>query len=179
MASHMTEALAQAEIALATKEIPVGCVVVRRDTDEIIARGYNQTNVSRNGTRHAEMVAVEDVCVKQGLGAAVFLECDLYVTCEPCIMCSAALARLGIKKVYFGCANDKFGGNGSVLSVHSDDRLGGDYRRYEVSSGLMEKEAIKLFQKFYSGENMRAPEEKRKTRRKRGEESEEDEGRKK
>ena len=153
---------------MATKEIPVGCVFVRRATDEIIARGYNQTNISRNGTRHAEMVAVEDACVRRGLDDSVFHECDLYVTCEPCIMCAAALAKLKVGKVYFGCANDKFGGNGSVLSVHSDERLGGDYRRYEVSPGLMEKEAIKLFQKFYSGENLRAPEEKRKIRRKRG-----------
>jgi tRNA(Arg) A34 adenosine deaminase TadA len=58
--------------------------------------------------------------VKSDKSKGILSNCDLYVTCEPCIMCAAALSKLGIRKVYFGCHNDRFGGNGSILSVHSD-----------------------------------------------------------
>jgi tRNA(Arg) A34 adenosine deaminase TadA len=94
------------------------------------------------GTRHAEIVAIEDILYNQKLPTEIFRSCDLYVddfcvkcgmwlmlmtvrmfryvTCEPCIMCAAAIGMLGIRRVFFGCSNDRFGGNGSILSVHSD-----------------------------------------------------------
>jgi len=80
--------------------------------------------------------------------------CTLYVTCEPCIMCAAALADLGIGKVVFGCRNDKFGGCGSVLSLNET--------RFPVSEGIYKTEAICLLQKFYHRENFHAPDDKRK-----------------
>lgn len=205
----MREALTMGQIALEKCEIPVGCVIVDHydGHHKIIAKGSNQTNESRNGTRHAEIVAVESLFSSDAyrprhdldLGKGLLSDCDLYVTCEPCIMCAAALSKLGIRKVYFGCHNERFGGNGSILSVHNDaypeipaetvsapdstsrlddDRLTGSeveldraiffvgrinsYHKYDVEVGLLKEEAINLFQKFYTSENRRAPEAKRK-----------------
>ena len=95
----------------------MGCVIVRGG--QIIARGSNKTNAKHDGTRHAEFEAIDTV-LASGSDPAVFQECDLYVTVEPCVMCAAALLLLKFRKVYYGCGNDRFGGCGSVLNVHSD-----------------------------------------------------------
>ena len=140
------------------------------------------------------MVAIDNLTLSSELdniNIAILRNCDLYVTCEPCIMCASALSKVGIHKVIFGCFNDKFGGNGSILSIHSinqtnieqqisilqqqqsidvnsntDDIDGTNdtlsYHNYPIESGLMKNEAIELFQQFYSRENRRAPIEKRK-----------------
>lgn len=84
-------------------------------------------------------------------------QCQLYVTCEPCIMCAAALAEMKIGRVIFGCPNDKFGGCGSILQVHQDVAGG-----YPVTGGVLKEEAITLLRSFYSQENHHAPDEKRK-----------------
>ena len=165
-------ALEQAQIALHPSssasnsrnrepEVPVGCVFVHSITSEIVGSGFNLTNLSRNATRHAEMVAIDDILLRQRRDIDIFKECDLYVTCEPCIMCAAALAKLQIRRVYYGCSNDRFGGNGSVLSVHIDQSKN-DRMLYKVIPGILEDEAIGLFHEFYKLENTRAPLEKRK-----------------
>lgn len=204
----MHEALNMGRRALEKGEIPVGCVIVehRHDRSIIVAAGSNQTNESRNGTRHAEIVAIESLFAAENsalsttsneLKRGLLSNCDLYVTCEPCIMCAAALSKLGIRKVYFGCHNERFGGNGSILSVHIDAYKSSDapkiglreeslcdtenstvtstelqeeyaavehnfYHNYDVEAGLLKVEAIELFQDFYTSENRRAPEAKRK-----------------
>ena len=84
--------------------------------------------------------------------------CELYVTVEPCIMCAAALARIGIKRVYYGCRNDKFGGNGSILSCHSLESMSSDLdTSYHVVPGVLENEAVELLREFYSRGNPKAP----------------------
>ena len=70
------------------------------------------------GTRHAEFIGINSILKHYPL--SIFHETDLYVTVEPCIMCAAALRQYGIRAVYFGCSNDKFGGTGGVLSIHSE-----------------------------------------------------------
>lgn len=100
-----------------------------------------------------------------------------YVTIEPCIMCASALSQLGIRKVYFGAFNEKFGGCGSILSIHSDTYLyfflvgycirhfyrkyGTKQQPYEIESGIMKQEAVSLLQQFYNRGNINIPEEKR------------------
>jgi tRNA(Arg) A34 adenosine deaminase TadA len=86
-------------------------------------------------------------------------QCHLYVTCEPCIMCAAALAQVRIGRVVYGCFNDKFGGCGSILHLHN-----GDSSRdgYPIVSGILEEEAISLLRSFYNRENFNAPDDKRK-----------------
>jgi tRNA-specific adenosine deaminase 2 len=82
----------------------------------------------------------------------------LYVTCEPCIMCACALKRIGLRKIVYGCQNDKFGGAGGVTDVYSE----GDKSEMVVRGGVMAEEGIMMLRSFYFGENLAAPEGKRK-----------------
>ena len=85
--------------------------------------------------------------------------CTLYVTVEPCIMCAAALNLFGVKSVVFGCRNGKFGGNGSVISLHKLGSVGSPNPSvgYEVKSGVLEQDAIMILQSFYERGNAKAP----------------------
>jgi tRNA-specific adenosine deaminase 2 len=154
----MQHAVEEAERALEGSEVPVGCVIVT-STGEIIARGSNKTNVMCNGTQHAEIVALTHLFLEDKVAAEILESCTLYVTCEPCIMCAAALSRARIGRVVFGCFNDRFGGNGSILSIHCDESVPG--RKYPIQSGILKEKAIGVFQRFYDSENRRAPEPKR------------------
>ncbi|KAL9963548.1 hypothetical protein ACROYT_G027067 [Oculina patagonica] len=119
----MEFALNLAKEALEKGEVPVGCIMVYKN--QVIGTGRNEVNETKNATRHAELVAVDQVklwCEDQCLPfEEVLSECSLYVTVEPCIMCAAALRYLSVPKVVFGCANERFGGCGSILSIHTDD----------------------------------------------------------
>lgn len=98
----------------------------------------------------------------------IFRDCHLYVTCEPCIMCAAALATVGIRRVIFGCRNDRFGGCGSLLHLHQrEEVLVPDNSHclsqgYDITAGVLEQEAITLLRSFYDRENVFAPDNKRK-----------------
>ncbi|ONM08189.1 Cytidine/deoxycytidylate deaminase family protein [Zea mays] len=165
--AFMELALEQAKFALDNLEVPVGCVIV--EDGKVISSGSNKTNATRNATRHAEMEAI-DVLLRewQSMGldqpqvAEKFAGCDLYVTCEPCIMCATALSIIGIREVYFGCANDKFGGCGSIMSLHngaasSSDELSGSQastpKGFKCTGGIMAEEAVALFRCFYEQGN--------------------------
>ncbi|XP_020108234.1 tRNA-specific adenosine deaminase 2 isoform X1 [Ananas comosus] len=167
--AFMELALEQAQFALDNLEVPIGCVIV--EDRKVIASGSNRTTATRNGTRHAEMEAIDALLEewqKIGLNqlevAEKFSRCDLYVTCEPCIMCATALSILGIRQVYFGCANDKFGGCGSILSLHENvsdnisSRNGSTQTKgFKCTGGLMSEHAIALLRYFYEQGNPNAP----------------------
>lgn len=157
--------------------MPVGVVfVLRRDdsSSEVLGQGHNKTNATKNGTRHAELVVIDEI-LAAGHAVSIFSKCDLYVTCEPCIMCAGALALIKIQRVVFGCKNERFGGCGSILRVHEAGHSPGHC--YPVQAGLREMEAVALFKKFYARENQQAPDAKRrkKTADGRGKEEEEQE----
>ncbi|CAL53949.1 APOBEC/CMP deaminase, zinc-binding [Ostreococcus tauri] len=167
--AHMREALREARRALDAWEVPCGCALVR--DGEIVARGRNATNRTRNGTRHAEFEAVDALLRAHDgdVDACGFEEMTLYVTCEPCVMCAGAMSALGVRRVVYGCANDKFGGNGTVLDVHDSgcgrcDGVGTKGATYESVGGLFETEAIRLFQDFYVRGNPKAPKPHRELR---------------
>ena len=105
----MESTFEHAEEAIRNKEVPVGCILVYED--EEIATGRNEVNETKNATRHAEIVAIDKVidwCQHKGLKVDdVFKESTLYVTVEPCIMCAAALRQVGVRKVVYGCANER------------------------------------------------------------------------
>ena len=159
----------QAEDALKNGEVPVGCLIIYKDS--VVGRGRNEVNITKNATRHGEMIAIDQVkryCELNGLRYRdVFRECSLYVTVEPCIMCAAALRLLYIPKVVYGCANERFGGCGSILNVHSDiydgtptessngDPLPG--KPFDSLSGIYAEHAIDLLQRFYLQTNPNAP----------------------
>ncbi|KFY08832.1 hypothetical protein V492_05878 [Pseudogymnoascus sp. VKM F-4246] len=167
----MREALAMAQLALDTDETPVGCVFVHNGV--VVARGMNATNRTLNGTRHAEFIAIASLLSPTPLPAStspndlpqsdpsrpaytadVLTECDLYVTVEPCVMCASLLRQFGIRKVYFGAANDRFGGTGGVLNIHDCAAVD---PAYEVSGGWLREEAIMMLRRFYVQENEKAP----------------------
>lgn len=154
----MRIALEEAERALERREVPVGCVFVHADgkgQDRILARGSNETNATLNATRHAEFVAINRILETEP--ATVFAQTDLFVSVEPCVMCASALRQLGIRHVYFGCGNDRFGGCGSVFAMHSDPSRVRDDVGYSVTSGIHRKQAIHLLRRFYLLENDTAP----------------------
>ncbi|BAT76775.1 tRNA-specific adenosine deaminase TAD2-like isoform X3 [Vigna umbellata] len=165
--SFMELAIHQARLALDALEVPVGCVIV--EDGKVIATGRNRTTETRNATRHAEMEAI-DVLLgqwqKNGHSmsevAEKFSNCSLYVTCEPCIMCASALSILGIKEVFYGCSNDKFGGCGSILSLHSSNTTPVNNevpsgKNFKCTGGIMASEAVLLFRTFYEQGNPNAP----------------------
>ncbi|PRT56086.1 tRNA-specific adenosine deaminase subunit tad2 [Wickerhamiella sorbophila] len=146
----MALAVEQAKQALADNEVPVGAVFVHNN--KVIGRGRNDTNRSLNGTRHAEFMGIDEIL--QSHPPEILKETTLYVTVEPCIMCASALRQLEIKVVYFGAANDRFGGCGSVLSANKDP---GPFRPYPAYPGFYREEAIMLLRNFYVQENPKAP----------------------
>ncbi|KAJ2004005.1 tRNA(adenine34) deaminase [Coemansia thaxteri] len=155
--AFMTVALSMAEEAYQASEVPVGCIFVHKN--KIAGRGRNETNETKNGTRHAELVAI-DRMLDSGFALADFTETTLYVTVEPCIMCASALRQINIGMVVFGCHNDRFGGCGSVLNVNSDSGLDG--AAYKCESGYLRDEAIYMLRKFYLKENDSAPQPRKK-----------------
>ncbi|OAX34871.1 cytidine deaminase-like protein [Rhizopogon vinicolor AM-OR11-026] len=162
----MREAMLMAEEALAHSEVPVGCVFVREHG--VIARARNRTNELRNASRHAELEAIDCILADKELtpeSARYPLEDTvLYVTVEPCIMCASALRQLGIKEVFYGCENDKFGGCGSVLGVNESVRHP-VHPSYPATGGYLREEAIMILRRFYVTENTNAPVPKQKSTR--------------
>ena len=170
----MQEALREAREGLSQGEVPVGCVLVRRDT--MVVSAHNEVSKTRDPTRHAELVALDILRASLPTSTASLRDmlgsCTLYVTLEPCIMCCAALRMMGVRKVVYGSKNTRFGGCGSVLDTHSKQfqcsySTGEGTREYapqlrvdtglEVTSGLLGKEALELLRKFYAQDNPNAP----------------------
>uniref|UniRef100_A0A914Y9G6 CMP/dCMP-type deaminase domain-containing protein n=1 Tax=Panagrolaimus superbus TaxID=310955 RepID=A0A914Y9G6_9BILA len=156
----MKLAFEKAEEALTNLEVPVGCVFVYKN--EIIGSGRNDVNVSRNPTRHAEMVAFEqilDYCKEHSLDSLeVFKETTLYVTLEPCMMCASALQQLQIPRIFFGASNERFGG---IISVGNIKTYQENPPSMDIIAGIGTTFAVKLLKDFYKNTNMRAPIEKR------------------
>ncbi|EFI27640.1 tRNA specific adenosine deaminase [Coprinopsis cinerea okayama7 len=155
----MKEAMNMAEEALAAGEVPVGCVFVR--DEKIIAKARNRTNELRNATRHAELEAIDCILSDNELtpqkGEPYPLSTTtLYVTVEPCIMCASALRQLGIKEVFYGCGNERFGGCGSVLGVNQE-LPHPQHPPYKATAGYCREEAIMILRRFYITENTNAP----------------------
>merc|ERR1719499_3006825 len=156
----MEVALEEAWKAYERKEVPVGAVFIRGN--KIVARVHNLTNEERNATRHCEIIGV-DVLMRslkstenlQDLSSFV-----IYVTCEPCVMCAAALRLVRIRKVFFGCRNDKFGGLGSVLSLHAADPEDENFS-FEATGGILEKRCVSVLRSFYERGNPKLPPSKR------------------
>lgn len=152
----MDDALSNARAASERNEVPVGCVFVYRN--EIIAHGANLVNQSKNATRHAELVCIDqvlDYCKQHKLNHSdVFREICVIVTVEPCIMCAAALNQLAVNDIVYGCVNDRFGGK-TVLNVFNLLKS-----NITVTGGVRADEAMALLKEFYKGENPSAPKPK-------------------
>lgn len=137
----MKQAIAKAKIAAKHGEVPIGAVIVK--DDEIISTGRNMREAKHNALHHAEIIAIDRACKK--LNAWRLIDCTLYVTMEPCPMCAGAIVNSRIKRVVFGCYDQKAGAFGSVFSLK-------DYplnHKYEISGGVMEKECASLLSIFF------------------------------
>src|SRR6058998_2222408 len=131
----MREALRQAAKAYETDEVPVGAVVVR--TGKIIARAYNQVELLKDATAHAEMLALTQA--EAAVGDWRLTDCDLYVTKEPCAMCAGAVVHTRIRRVIFGCADPTAGAAGSVMNLL---QMAGFNHRCDVVSGVLQDECV-------------------------------------
>ena len=133
----MNEALKEARYALADGEIPIGAVVVWRDS--ISARGHNMTEKLHDTTAHAEMLAV--TAATEAIGGKYLQDCTLYVTIEPCPMCAGALNWAQVGRIVYGAADPRRG-----YSLFTPSLL---HPRTEVSSGVLADECSALVQDFF------------------------------
>ena len=138
----MREALRQAQKAHAGNEVPVGAVIVR--DGRIIARAYNQVELLKDATAHAEMLAL--TAAEAAVGDWRLTDCDLYVTKEPCPMCAGALVHTRIQRVIFGCADPSAGAAGSMINLLQMPALN---HRCEITSGVLQKECAAILQDFF------------------------------
>ncbi len=138
----MREALRQAQKAYAADEVPVGAVVVR--AGKIIARAYNQVELLKDATAHAEMLALTQA--EAAVGDWRLTDCDLYVTKEPCPMCAGALVHTRIQRVMFGCPDPSAGAAGSVMNLLQMPTLN---HRCDIGSGVLQDECAAILQNFF------------------------------
>lgn len=153
----------EAEEGLRSGEVPVGCVFVRRVPGEaagvVIATEHNRTNQYKCALKHAELNCIRQVVERfPNEFNDIFKQTVVLLTLEPCIMCCSFLRRFGFAAVLYGAANDRFGGAGSIYSVHNDSRI--DCEPLQCLPVLDSARAINLLQRFYDQTNVNAPKDK-------------------
>lgn len=142
--NYMINALEHALYAQVSGEVPVGAVIVQRNSGQIISSGYNQVETENNPLRHAEIIAIETAC--KVLKSKNLSECDLYVTLEPCAMCSAAISYARIGRLFYGASDAKQGAveHGSRFFTQSTCM-----HRPEIYEGIMATESRELIKAFF------------------------------
>ena len=138
----MKEALKEAKKAYRKLEIPVGAVIVK--DGKIIARAYNQKEIKFDTTKHAEILAIQKASKK--LGSWRLIDCELYVTLEPCPMCAGAIINSRIKKVYIGTSDEKTGSVGSVLNLFDDFKFN---HQPQYEKGILKNECENMLKQFF------------------------------
>ncbi len=138
---YMQEALALAKQAAENGEVPVGAVIVC--DGEIVGRGQNRREYGKNALAHAELEAINEAC--KNLGGWRLWKCDMYVTLEPCPMCTGAIINSRIRKLVYGASDNKAGSCGSVINLFD---LPYNHKP-EVISGCMEKECAEILKTFF------------------------------
>lgn len=138
----MREALRLAKKAHEADEVPVGAVVVR--AGKIIARAYNQIELLKDATAHAEMLAMTQA--EAAVGDWRLTDCDLYVTKEPCVMCAGALIHVRMRRVIFGCADPRSGAAGGLINLLQHPALN---HHCEITAGTLQNECGAILQSFF------------------------------
>ena len=139
---YMREAIRQAKKAKALGEVPIGCVIEYRG--KIIGRGYNRRKTDKNTLSHAELNAIRKA--SKVMGDWRLEECTMYVTLEPCQMCSGAIVQSRIPKVVIGCMNPKAGCAGSILNIFDVPQFN---HQVETEKGMLEEECSALLTDFF------------------------------
>ena len=144
-AYFMGEALRQAARAFEAEEVPVGAVIVREG--RIIARAYNQVELLKDATAHAEMLAITQA--EQAVGDWRLTDCTLYVTKEPCPMCAGAIVHVRLARVVFGASDPKGGAAGSAVNLLQFPTLN---HKCDITAGVREPECRALLQSFFAAQ---------------------------
>ena len=139
---YMLEALKEAELAAKEDEVPIGCVIVKDDA--IISRAHNQRDKSHNPLGHAETLAIKKA--SEIIGDWQLVNCELYVTIEPCIMCAGAIIQSRIKKVIYGAPDLKGGAFGSSIDVMSANNIN---HHPEIIPSILEKECAQIIKDYF------------------------------
>ncbi len=140
---YMDKAIALAKKAYIQGDVPIGCIIVY--DGKIIARGYNKRNLKKTTLAHAELLAIEQASKK--LGDWRLEDCTMYVTLEPCQMCSGAIVQARIPKVVIGCMNKKAGCAGSVINLLNMKEFN---HQVEAIYGVREDECSQMMKSFFS-----------------------------
>ena len=138
----MKEALKEAQKAYKKLEVPVGAIIVK--DGKIVARAHNLKETKNDTTKHAEILAIEKASKK--LGNWRLIDCEMYVTLEPCPMCAGAIVNSRIKKVNIGAMDEKTGACGSKLNLLQDFNFD---TKVDMEIGILENECRELLQKFF------------------------------
>lgn len=138
----MKQALIEAEKAFTLDEAPIGAVIVYKE--QVIGRGHNRRNTDKNALAHAEVMAINEAC--KHIKDWRLEECTIYITLEPCPMCSGAIVQARLPRVVFGARSPKAGFGGSVLNILQMDELN---HRCEVVEGVCEEEASQLLKIYF------------------------------
>lgn len=138
----MQQALNEAALAGQLDEVPIGAVVVHNG--EIVGRGHNLRETSNDPTTHAEMIAIRQAA--QALDSWRLLDCTLYVTLEPCVMCMGAIILARIPNLVFGCRDPRVGAVGSIYNLAEDERFN---HRVAVQEGVLEQECSTQLKDFF------------------------------
>ena len=141
--AYMQIALELARQAYEINEVPVGAIVVKKSTGKIIGKGYNRREIDKNPLAHAEIAAIKQAA--ETLGGWRLLDCDIYVTLEPCPMCCGAIINSRIERVIFGAFDSK---SGSVESIINMFDLPFNHKP-KIVSGIMQKECSEILSDFF------------------------------
>lgn len=139
---YMAVALEEAKKAEKLYEVPVGAIIVRDGI--VVAKAHNMRETTRDATAHAELIAVRKAC--EALDSWRLADCEMYVTLEPCLMCSGAIILSRIKKLYIGTMDPKSGAAGSLLNVFEDYWF---HHKCEVEQGILANECSKILKDFF------------------------------
>lgn len=143
MSKFMKYALSLAQKAGEMGEVPVGAVVVKHSTGEIVGEGYNRRETEKSPLAHAEIEAIQNA--SQRLGGWRLVDCDLYVTLEPCPMCTGAIINSRVERVFFGAYDKKSGACGSVVNLFDHP-----FNHFpEITGGVMEEECGEILSEFF------------------------------
>ena len=147
---YMQKALELAKQAASQDEVPIGCIIVNPQTQEILAETFNLTQHIEDATAHAEIRAIQQACKKMGTNR--LREMDLYVTLEPCTMCAAAISFARINNLYFGAPDTK--GGAVINGVKFYEQLTCNHRP-NVHYGILEKECSKILKDFFQSKRLK------------------------
>lgn len=139
---YMKEALKEAKKAYKKLEVPVGAVIVK--DGKIIARAHNLKETKKDTTKHAEIIAIQKASKK--IESWRLIDCDMYITLEPCSMCMGAIINSRIRKIFIGTMDEKTGACGSILNLNEDYTFN---HKVEIELGIMKNECEDILKRFF------------------------------